>query len=270
MQEDSPRCTMNIVNAGYDLTNYYLLEIRGGMLLVDCGWPGTLPKFLAEFKRKGIQPADIRFILVTHFHPDHAGLVQEIKDLGAELILMESQPDFIQPMVEMLKRKGTPYIEIRPQGNLLLRFEESRKFLAGLRLSGDILATPGHSEDSVTLVLDEGFAFTGTCRRVFMLAGGGCDLAGQLGPDLRARDHPDLCGARRLAGKHMTDYKIEISSPRNMSRPCERSWPRQAPGGSAATITAWPTAWCTVLATAAKAPIRIEGDGGQAQRRRRS
>ncbi|HEY6074723.1 MAG TPA: MBL fold metallo-hydrolase [Anaerolineales bacterium] len=161
---------MNIVNAGYDSTNYYLLELREGKLLVDCGWPATLPKFLAELKRKGVQPTDIRFILVTHFHPDHAGLVQEIKDLGAKLILMESQPGFIQPMAEMLKRKGLPYTEIRPQGNLLLRFEESRKFLNDLGLAGEILPTPGHSEDSVTLVLDEGFAFTGDLPPRFMLA----------------------------------------------------------------------------------------------------
>ena len=161
---------MNIVNAGYDSTNYYLLDIRGGKLLVDCGWPGTLPKFLTELKRKGIQPTDISTILVTHFHPDHAGLVQELKDLGAQLILMESQPDFIQPMVEMLKRKGLPYVDIRSKGNHLLRFEDSRAFLAEIELAGEILATPGHSEDSVTLVLDEGIAFTGDLPPRFMLA----------------------------------------------------------------------------------------------------
>jgi hypothetical protein len=45
---------MNILNVGYDSTNYYLIECKVGKLMVDCGWPGTLPKFTAELKRKGI------------------------------------------------------------------------------------------------------------------------------------------------------------------------------------------------------------------------
>jgi hypothetical protein len=43
---------MNIVNVGYDSTNYYILKTHNGTLLVDCGWPGTLPGFLAVLKRK--------------------------------------------------------------------------------------------------------------------------------------------------------------------------------------------------------------------------
>jgi glyoxylase-like metal-dependent hydrolase (beta-lactamase superfamily II) len=54
-----------------------------------------------------------------------------------------------------------PYLEIQPIGNVLLKFEASREFLANLGLDGEIIATPGHSDDSVTLLLDEGFAFTG-------------------------------------------------------------------------------------------------------------
>ena len=70
---------MNIVNVGYHSTNYYALDILSGKLLVDCGWPGTLPQFRAELKRKDIAPSEIKYVLVTHFHPDHAGLVEEFK-----------------------------------------------------------------------------------------------------------------------------------------------------------------------------------------------
>lgn len=74
--------SMNIVNVGYDSTNYYLLEAKGGKLLIDCGWPGTLPKLMAELKRKGISASEIKYLLITHFHPDHAGITQELKKLG--------------------------------------------------------------------------------------------------------------------------------------------------------------------------------------------
>ena len=159
---------MNIVNVGYDSTNYYLIEVQSGKLLVDCGWPGTLPKFRAELKRKGIDFKEVRYLLVTHFHPDHAGLVQELKNQGVKFILLECQIDFIPQLTELFKTKTYPYVTIQANDGLLLNLEDSRKFLAGIGLKGEILHTPGHSDDSVTLILDEGYAFTGDLHPAFM------------------------------------------------------------------------------------------------------
>ena len=49
-----------------------------------------------------------------------------------------------------------------------MTLDDSRKFLAGIGLDGEIIHTPGHSDDSVTLILDEGFAFTGDLHPSFM------------------------------------------------------------------------------------------------------
>ncbi len=109
---------MNIVNVGYNSTNYYILDAAQGKLLIDSGWPGTLPKLSAELKRKGIALKEIQYLLVTHFHPDHAGLTQELRNLGAKLVLLESQPGQIHPLTELLRSKNVPYVEIvqdRPQ-----------------------------------------------------------------------------------------------------------------------------------------------------------
>jgi len=159
---------MNIVNVGYDSTNFYILETKSGKLLIDCGWPGTLPKFMAELKRKGVSINEIKYLLVTHFHPDHAGITQELKELGMKLVLLESQVDFIPPFAEFFTGKNLPYVEITQNDNLILKFEDSRKFLAGIGIDGEIISTPGHSNDSVTLILDEGFAFTGDLHPLFM------------------------------------------------------------------------------------------------------
>ena len=161
---------MNIINVGYDSTNYYALETKTGKLLVDCGLPGTLPKLSAELKRKGSALKEIKNLLVTHFHPDHAGLVQELKGQGIKFILLECQRHFITPFNEFFKTKNYPYVKIKQNDNLILELEDSRKFLASLGLDGEILHTPGHSDDSVTLVLDEGFAFTGDLHPRFMLS----------------------------------------------------------------------------------------------------
>jgi glyoxylase-like metal-dependent hydrolase (beta-lactamase superfamily II) len=160
---------MNIVNVGYDSTNYYLLEIKNGKLLIDCGWPGTLPKLMAELKRKGVSIQEINYLMVTHFHPDHAGITQDLKRLATKLIVLESQVNFISPFADYFKGKNLPYLEITQNDNFILKFEDSRKFLAGLGLNGEIVATPGHSDDSVSLILDEGLAFTGDLPPRFMV-----------------------------------------------------------------------------------------------------
>src|SRR3972149_7399674 len=115
---------MNIVNVGYLSTNYYAIDIRGGKLLVDCGWPGTLPQFLAELKRKGIALQDIKYLLVTHFHPDHAGLTQELKSLGINHLLLDVQIKYVSQMTEFFKAKKYPYIPIQTNDSINLKLCE--------------------------------------------------------------------------------------------------------------------------------------------------
>jgi len=160
---------MNIVNVGYRSTNYYTIDIKDGKLLLDCGWPGTLPQLSAECRRKGMALQDIKFLIVTHFHPDHAGLTQELKNLGTKLILPDCQIDCMPQLTEFFKTKTYPYVEIEQNDNLILKIEESREFISGLGIQGEILHTPGHSHDSLTLILDEGFAFTGDLQPLFMI-----------------------------------------------------------------------------------------------------
>jgi ribonuclease/clavin/mitogillin len=151
---------MDIVNVGYASTNYYVLGQRNPRLLIDVGWPGTLPKLLANLKRKDIPFQEIRYLLVTHYHPDHAGLAQEVKDKGVRLIVIEPQVDAI-PILKTYMKPVNPHVEIRLDDNFNLSIAGSRKFLLSIRIEGEILHTPGHSADSVTLILDSSAAFTG-------------------------------------------------------------------------------------------------------------
>jgi ribonuclease/clavin/mitogillin len=161
---------MNVVNVGYRSTNYYVIDVKVGKLLVDCGWPGTFPQFKAEIKRKGINPTEIKYILATHFHPDHAGLVGEFKELGAKLIMLESQTRAIGSPAIPDDSRTPSHILVTAAENIVLKFAESRRFLATLGLAGEIISTPGHSDDSLTLILDNGFVFTGDLPPRFALA----------------------------------------------------------------------------------------------------
>jgi ribonuclease/clavin/mitogillin len=151
---------MNIVNVGYDSTNYYVVEQNRKRLLIDVGWPGSLPKLSASLRRKGIALEDLGYLCITHYHPDHAGLVQELKDKGLKHIVLEQQLSAI-PRLKTYMKPDSGYVDIRLQHSLCLGTVESRAWLASLGLPGEIVSTPGHSEDSISLVLDEGIAFTG-------------------------------------------------------------------------------------------------------------
>jgi endoribonuclease LACTB2 len=151
---------MNIVNVGYDSTNYYVLGAGANRLLLDVGWPGTLPKLLAMLRRKDIALKDIGYLLATHYHPDHAGLAQEVKAQGVRLLVLHQQLAAI-PLLKRYMKPINPYVEITLHDNLRLDTSASRAFLGGIGIAGEIVWTPGHSDDSVSLVLDEGAAFTG-------------------------------------------------------------------------------------------------------------
>ena len=54
--------------------NAFLLDGDGdGLTLIDTGFPGSEGKILQAVQELGKAPGDIRQILLTHCHPDHAG-----------------------------------------------------------------------------------------------------------------------------------------------------------------------------------------------------
>lgn len=59
--------------------NAFLLEKDDGLALIDTGIPGGGPKILEAVRSLGRGPSDVRQILVTHCHGDHAGGLAELK-----------------------------------------------------------------------------------------------------------------------------------------------------------------------------------------------
>lgn len=151
---------MNLINVGYDSTNYYVVEQNRTRLLIDAGWPGTLPKLLAGLRRKGLRLEEIDYLCVTHFHPDHAGLVQELKDQGVKHILLDEQLPAV-PVLKTYMKPNSGYVDIRVEDSLHLATTGSRACLQRIGFDGEMVCTPGHSDDSISVVLDEGVAFTG-------------------------------------------------------------------------------------------------------------
>jgi ribonuclease/clavin/mitogillin len=177
---------MNIVNVGYRSTNYFVLADTAPRLLVDAGWPGTLGTMQHTCKVMGIEPASIPYQLATHYHMDHAGLVQDLKRLGVRLIVIDIQLAAIPLMRNHIKPQDN-YTEIELEGNIVITEDESRAFLASVGIQGEIISTPGHSDDSVTLIVDGVGAFTGDLTPPMMVPQDPSNLAYQSWVKIRSK-----------------------------------------------------------------------------------
>lgn len=60
------------------IANGYLLEADDGLVLVDTGTPGNAGAILGAIAAVGRRPADLREIVLTHQHADHAGSVAAV------------------------------------------------------------------------------------------------------------------------------------------------------------------------------------------------
>jgi glyoxylase-like metal-dependent hydrolase (beta-lactamase superfamily II) len=151
---------VSVVNVGYRSTNYWVISAGRSRVLVDLGWPGTMGTMRANLCRADIPISEIRFGLATHYHIDHAGLAQDLKNAGVPLLTLDLQVPFIQLMKRHIKPQDH-FTDIAMEGNLVVTAAESRALLHRIGIGGEILHTPGHSADSVSLLLDDGSAFTG-------------------------------------------------------------------------------------------------------------
>ena len=156
----APAAPLTVVNVGYRSTNYWVVGADTSRLLVDIGWPGTLGTMKANLKRMGVRLHEICYALATHYRIDHAGLAEELKREGVPLLVLEVQVAAI-PLMKTWTKPRDKYVEVTTHGNVTISFQESRQLLGQIGISGEILHTPGHSADSVSLLLDDGSAFTG-------------------------------------------------------------------------------------------------------------
>lgn len=146
----------------YGNTNTFLVCGTGGNLLIDTDYAGTLPAFYRAIKKHGVMVSDIDYVLATHYHPDHVGLVSELMEQGVKLLLLEHQKSYIHFADEIFSRdKRLNYKPINDDNANIISTEESRKFLESVGIEGEILSTPSHSEDSISLILDNGVCIVG-------------------------------------------------------------------------------------------------------------
>ena len=159
------------------ITNCFL--IRGGddYILVDAGPPQSIKIFIQKLKQLLIDPAKIKLIFITHGHLDHIGSLAEIKELTGGISAMHHQDkEWVEKGLVMMPRGIGPWgkfmkllllglmpmVKKKTKPTPVDRALEDKPFsLESFQINGKILPTPGHTDGSMSLVLDSGEAFVG-------------------------------------------------------------------------------------------------------------
>lgn len=140
-------------------TNAYLIISDNEAGLIDPG--GNLKEILTEIEKRKLK---LKYIINTHYHPDHTACNELIKEKTKAQILIH-------------KDEKTA-IDFKPDRFL----EDGDKIKIG-NLSLKVLHTPGHTKGSICLV-GKDFIFTGDT--LFQFGYGRTDLAGGSNEEMRA------------------------------------------------------------------------------------
>ncbi|MBD3919402.1 MBL fold metallo-hydrolase [Paenibacillus sp. PR3] len=138
--------------------NVYLIETEQGLVLIDTGYEGSAPAILQAIRSIGREPSDLKTILLTHAHPDHAGSVGALKREVPKVRIYASEQDLaivtegekqrsIKPAPGLMNHilfriliRGEGCVEPAPVDGLL-RHNERMEHAGGLQA----IFTPGHS-----------------------------------------------------------------------------------------------------------------------------
>ena len=157
-------------------TNCYILKGGNGYLLIDTGYESDYKSFLKQLKDYHIGLDEIKYLLLTHHHDDHVGFANKLLDdtdlkiisyKYSKKLLKEGKNDksrdggiinkrmyfvfkFGQWFIPNLFGLTFPTISLRNKDILLNG--DNLSILREIGIEGDILYTPGHSIDSISVL----------------------------------------------------------------------------------------------------------------------
>ncbi|MFZ5896418.1 MAG: MBL fold metallo-hydrolase [Myxococcota bacterium] len=167
------------------IVNAHILIGGQGCVLVDAGLPGSEKKFEHLLRKHGLAWGDVRLIVVTHAHVDHAGSAARLRELSGAPIAAHvgDLPHYLQkePMT-FCSTGGTaplflsstglirePYVPFTPD---ILLDGDTPLALDPYGVPGHVQSTTGHTRGSLSVVLADGRALVGDLLASGLFIGG--------------------------------------------------------------------------------------------------
>jgi metallo-beta-lactamase class B len=138
----------NVWYVGASGVTSFLITTSDGHILVDSGFRETVPQIRQNVAQLGFKLADIKILLNSHAHYDHAGGLAELKELtGAKLMATEADADLLARGGKNDFQWGDKYAYKPVKADRVLR-DGDRVELGDVRLTARL--TPGHTKGSTT------------------------------------------------------------------------------------------------------------------------
>ncbi|MCB2352638.1 MBL fold metallo-hydrolase [Clostridium estertheticum] len=150
----------------------WLLNTSDGLILIDSMNDSEDAKntIVPGIKKLGFDPADIKYVLVTHGHCDHYGGAKYIQDnFGAKVLLTSVDWDFMNKNLKD-RAAGKPGIPTPPLPTSHTEITDGQKLTLG-DTTITIVSTPGHTPGGVSLIIP--VTDNGTKHMVSMWGGTG-------------------------------------------------------------------------------------------------
>lgn len=200
----------------FGMVNAHLILGAGGCILVDTGLPESERKIERALIQHRLTFRDIKLIVVTHAHVDHAGNAARLRELsGAPIVAHEGDAKHFSRETPMtfcptgwfgrlfLKTPlmDAPYKGFEPD---ILLSNDNTLDLGRYGIRGTVTHTPGHTAGSLSVVLSTKDALVGDLIASGILIGGLMRTNHAIRPPFE--DDPRAVG---LALQHLLDSGIE-------------------------------------------------------------
>ena len=144
----------NLYFVGIEPASTHLIDTGEGLILIDPGYSESLYIVLESIRKLGFDPADIKYILVTHGHIDHFGAVLHLKKLyGSKVFLGRPDRDYANGTRDLswAKELGYPCWDSPFEPDVLL--DDGDTVTLG-NTSVTARLTPGHTEGTLSYFFD--------------------------------------------------------------------------------------------------------------------
>jgi metallo-beta-lactamase class B len=138
----------NVWYVGASGVTSFLITTPDGHILLDSGFAETVPQIRQNIAQLGFKPNDVKILINSHAHNDHAGGLAELKELtGAKLMATEADAELMARGGKDDFQWGDRFAYKPVKADRVLR-DGDRVELGEVRLTA--LLTPGHTKGSTT------------------------------------------------------------------------------------------------------------------------
>jgi glyoxylase-like metal-dependent hydrolase (beta-lactamase superfamily II) len=151
----------------------YLVQTEDGLALNDCGPTTCVPELKARLAERGLELSDVRHLLLSHIHLDHAGaagvLVREHPELQVHVSEIGA-PHLIDPSRLEASARRLYGDEFDTLWGELAPVPEGNVVVVGARVIGlECFPSPGHASHHVCYLDGDGTLYAGDAAGVRIL-----------------------------------------------------------------------------------------------------